>query len=48
MSVPSRLLYGSVGISNVLHVEMKTLLVGIQLCWQVGFKKYVFRILSLL
>jgi len=31
--------YGSVAILNVLHVEIKALLVDIELCWQAGFKK---------
>jgi len=30
--------YGSVAVLKVLHVEIKVLLVGIKLCWQVSFE----------
>jgi len=33
--------YGSIGWSNVLHVEIQALLIGIKLCWQAGFKKVI-------
>lgn len=32
-------LFGSVGISNILHAEIQTLLIGIKLCWETGYRK---------
>ena len=33
--------YESIGWSNMLHVEIQALLIGIKLCWQAGFKKVI-------
>jgi len=34
-------LYGSVGISNILHVEIQVLLSGVKLCWKAGYRKHI-------
>jgi len=33
--------YGSVGLFNILHAEIHTLMIGIKLCWEAGYKKLV-------
>ena len=33
--------FGSVGISNIIHAEIQTLLTSIKLCWDAGYRKLV-------
>jgi len=39
--------YRIVGISNVVHDDIKALLIDIELCWQMGFKKLLWFLDSL-
>lgn len=33
--------YASIGWSNILHVEIQSLLVGLKLCWKARFRKFI-------
>jgi hypothetical protein len=33
--------FGSVRISNILHVEIQALLTGVKLCWDTGYRKFI-------